>query len=124
MVSTKVTIVTTICTVAAVLAASILHLELVSLFMNTSPTYNLIRAGTLFVLVALLFVKPPRSFSIRAFLGVAGIALLSWSTNALFNTTSTFLDGLVFMAVAMVLEVEAFESQTSVSGQKFSKLAA
>lgn len=94
------------------------------MFINTSLTYNMVRIGALLVLIGLLFIKPPRSVSVRAFIGAAGIALHAWSINALLNSTGIFLDALVFMAVAIVFEVEALEPQTATRPKSLKSLAA
>lgn len=112
MLSTKITIATTASVVTASLIASVFHLDLITMFIDTSLTYNLVRIGAILVLLSLLVIKPPRSLSVRAFLGAAGIALHAWSINALLYSNGIFLDALVFMAVAIVLEVEALEPQT------------
>ena len=113
MVSTKITIGTTALVVAAGLAASALHLDIIRYFITTTPEFNLVRVGTLVMLVSLLFTKPPRSLYMRVLLGAAGAAFHVWSINALLNTVGASLDGLIFMAVAIVLEVEALEPQTA-----------
>ena len=123
MVSTKLTAAITAFSVALSTAAAVFQLDPITLFMNTSLTYTFIRLGALAVLVSLLFIKPPRSTAMRAFLALSGVALHGWCVNTLLATSSVF-DGFVFMAVAIVLEIEALKPQTVTAHESLRRLRA
>lgn len=119
MLNTKTTVVTVATALSFVLLASLLKLDALQSLIAYGIQYDLLRIALLGGLVAVLVTSVPRSLLVRSVLGVGGAALHIAAVYMLMNYQIGLLDGLVYMAAAVICEVTALEVETSIAGQDF-----
>lgn len=85
----------------------------------STDSYNFLRAGTMVMLLVLVFTNPPRDPVLRSIIGVISVALIAGTANATYEGTMLILDGLVFMSAGIasliaVLEYEPIETTITI----------
>lgn len=110
--SAKVTILSTIATLVAVLYTSFTHVTNgINFFITPDISYDIVRAGAVAILISLLFITAPRSMAMRLFLGLIATVLFAGSIWLLLDYQMLLLDAVVFIAVAIVFCIEALEPE-------------
>jgi hypothetical protein len=77
---------------------------------STAITYAFIRLGLVVILLGLLAFRPPRSFQARVFLGSVASVLGIVTLVLVGQYNIAFLDAIVFIEVAIILMIEALET--------------
>jgi hypothetical protein len=110
--SSKLTIISTIAALGAVLFTSLAQVTNgINYFIASETSYDIVRVGAIAILVSLLFIKAPRSMAMRLFLGLVASVMFFGSVWVLLNYQMLMIDTFVFMAVAIVFGVEALEPE-------------
>ena len=90
---------------------------------STATAYAYLRLGLVVILLGLLAFRPPRSLYGRVFLAVMSF-VLGTSTFVLVGQYSiAFLDAIVFIEVAIILMLEALETDQQTVRQLAAKLS-
>ena len=77
---------------------------------STAIIYAFIRLGLVVILLGLLAFRPPRSFQARVFLGSVASVLGIVTLVLVGQYNIAFLDAIVFIEVAIILMIEALET--------------
>lgn len=110
--SSRLTILSAIAAMSAVLATSLTHVTNgINFFIATEISYDIVRVGVLAILVSLLFIKAPRSMAMRIFLGIIAAVVFISSTWMLLNYQMQMIDTFVFIISAIVFAIEALEPE-------------
>lgn len=78
---------------------------------DTSPTYQLLRAAIVVLLISILVTNPPRSLKLRSMIGAWSFLLGLQAIESLFSYQLRLLDGILFLEVAIILAIEALETR-------------
>ena len=78
---------------------------------DTSTMFTALRAVICVLLFGLLVTNPPRSLALRTSVGVGSLFLLGITVYQLMNFQMFILDAIVFVEVAIIFAIEAFESR-------------
>lgn len=107
----QVLIITTILLIGAMLFDGVYYPDSPLMWLaSTATAYAFIRLGIISILLGLLAFRPPRSLQTRVFLGSAA-SVLGISTIILLGRYDiAFLDAIVFIEVAIILMIEALET--------------
>jgi hypothetical protein len=82
---------------------------------STSTQSEVIRLGLIAILTVLLFSNPPRAAYFRLLLAIGAVILGIITIFMVFNYQMNLIDALVFIEVAVILSVEALETNDSYS---------
>lgn len=78
---------------------------------GTDTLYSLIRGAIVVLLIGLLVTNPPRSYVLRAIIGVWSVLLAATSVQLLYSYRVNILDAIVFIEIAIIFAIEALETR-------------
>lgn len=108
----KILIGSTICLIAALLAAGLYYPDAPLMWIASSTTtFAVLRGLMLAALITLLVTQPPRNVYLRGFMMVFGVALGITAVNTMLAYEIGFLDAIVLMEVAIICVIEGLEAE-------------
>lgn len=76
---------------------------------STSLNFELLRAGLIILLLALLLTNPPRNVHFRAIVGLASLLLVGWCLVATYNNDMKLLDSMSLLMFSISAGITALE---------------
>lgn len=104
--------------IATVIGTGIIKDEILQAFASSDVFSQLIRVVLIGLLTVLLITNPPRSLHFRTGLGIASALLTLGVAVMLSQYGMALLDALVFVEVAIIFALEAFESPVFTTDEK------